>query len=58
MRLISGLFTGGFLAASGQTAQTLTNNGDTALIMLQTLACVALLSLAVVCKNRRPSELD
>jgi hypothetical protein len=58
MRAISGLFASVFLAASGKTAQTLTSDGDTAMIMLQTLLCVVLLSLAVYCKNQRRAEMD
>lgn len=58
MRMISGLFGSVFLAASGKTAETLTTNGDTALIMLQTLVCVLLLSVAVYCKNQRRTEAD
>ncbi len=42
-----------FFAVSGKTALTLSANGDTALIMTETVVCVLLLSAAVYFKNRR-----
>jgi hypothetical protein len=52
------LFLVSLLVASGKTAQSLTSNGDTALIILQTAVCVTLLAAAVLCKNLRRAGVD
>jgi hypothetical protein len=53
LRATSTLLSTGFFAASGHTAFTLGSNGDTALIIAETVACVVLLSALLYCKHRR-----
>lgn len=52
LRVASTLLLAVFLVASGQTALTLSSNGDTAVIIVQTVVCVALLSAVIYCKQR------
>jgi len=47
LRVTSTLFATVFLAASGKTADSLTSNGDTAVILLETVICVVLLTGAL-----------
>jgi hypothetical protein len=47
-----------FLGASGKTAESLSSNGDTAVILFQTTICVLLLTAALYCRHRRESQLD
>jgi hypothetical protein len=53
LRVFSVLFLVCFLAASGHAAHMLSSNGDTALFILETVACAALLSVSLYCKHRR-----
>jgi hypothetical protein len=53
LRVTSTLLSTSFFATSGHTAFTLGSNGDTALIIIETVACVALLTALLYCKHRR-----
>ena len=55
LRVLSVLFLFGFFIASGQAAATVGRNGDTAVFILETVVCAALLSVSLYCKHRRLS---
>jgi hypothetical protein len=52
LRVASTLFSTSFCDTSGHTAVTLSSNGDTALIIVETLVCVVLLSGLIYCRHR------
>ena len=58
LRATSILLGTGFLAASGKAMESLTSNGDTGAIVLQTVVCVVLLTVALYCRHLRESRLE